>query len=189
MRPPRYFPTYLPSLCDDHLWARRNQIRCEPDLLPNKFSFNLKQYFQSQSRISQLIFYSWRFTVDLERVNAEFCNRKYYKMQKVSCMIISIVILAIIAVVDNAAPPVPLDVGQLKPSVDGEAPCRVFDTIIEHGQEWTYPAQCINYFCYDGKILDLDYCDELKTTGPNCVIVPLRSNLDWPYCCPKVVCD
>ncbi|GAB0097623.1 hypothetical protein DMENIID0001_132830 [Sergentomyia squamirostris] len=81
------------------------------------------------------------------------------------------------------------DFHKLVLSQDGKAPCRVIDKIVPHGQEYTHPDQCINFTCYDGQILELDFCDALKTTGPNCVIVPIRKNLDYPWCCPKVVCD
>ncbi|XP_059610758.1 uncharacterized protein LOC132257743 [Phlebotomus argentipes] len=85
----------------------------------------------------------------------------------------------------GAPPNVPQDISKLSASQDGQAPCRILDKILEHGKEWTHPEKCVNYFCYDGKILEVDFCDPLKTTGPNCVIIPIRPNLDYPYCCPK----
>ncbi|GAB0092289.1 hypothetical protein DMENIID0001_072790 [Sergentomyia squamirostris] len=67
--------------------------------------------------------------------------------------------------------------------------CRVQDKILEHGQDWTNNERCIVFFCYDGAILDVGYCNDIEIDKPNCVIIPIRTNLDYPDCCPKVVCD
>uniref|UniRef100_A0A1L8DNQ0 Putative secreted protein n=1 Tax=Nyssomyia neivai TaxID=330878 RepID=A0A1L8DNQ0_9DIPT len=67
--------------------------------------------------------------------------------------------------------------------------CRLVDKIFKHGDEWTDPRGCVVYFCYDGMFLDVDFCADLEMNKPNCYIVPLRPNYDFPYCCPKVVCD
>lgn len=119
---------------------------------------------------------------------------KLEKMQKVvilallSISIISILAEETVTVKDTSPPPIPLEFTQVRESIPGEAPCRIMDKFLEHGKEWTHPEKCVSFFCYDGKVLDIEYCDELKTTGTNCVIVPIRPNLDYPYCCPKVIC-
>uniref|UniRef100_A0A1L8DNR6 Putative secreted protein n=1 Tax=Nyssomyia neivai TaxID=330878 RepID=A0A1L8DNR6_9DIPT len=67
--------------------------------------------------------------------------------------------------------------------------CRIGDKVLRHGDEWTDPRGCVVFFCYEGELLDVDYCADLIMNQPNCYIVPINRNVDFPYCCPKVVCN
>ncbi|GAB0097622.1 hypothetical protein DMENIID0001_132820 [Sergentomyia squamirostris] len=82
------------------------------------------------------------------------------------------------------------EIDKLPLSKDGEASCSVANHTITHGLSWTHPTQCVIFYCYDAAIIDMDWCEQLLTTpGKNCKIVPIKPNLDFPYCCPKVICD
>ncbi|GAB0097625.1 hypothetical protein DMENIID0001_132850 [Sergentomyia squamirostris] len=82
----------------------------------------------------------------------------------------------------------PYFVSNLLKVKEGKQNCRVVDNVLHHGQEWTHPQACIKFFCYDGDILEVSYCDQLMTDEKDCAIVH-RPNLDYPYCCPKIICD
>uniref|UniRef100_A0A1B0CAQ4 Single domain-containing protein n=2 Tax=Lutzomyia longipalpis TaxID=7200 RepID=A0A1B0CAQ4_LUTLO len=67
--------------------------------------------------------------------------------------------------------------------------CRVEETTLDHGQVWTHPVYCVQIFCYDGFIIRLLGCSLDPKPGPNCRVTPIQTNYDYPYCCPKVVCN
>lgn len=74
-------------------------------------------------------------------------------------------------------------------STDEHESCRIVDKVLKHTEEWTHPETCTVFFCYEGLLLDVDFCNELEMKKPNCFIVPIRPNVEFPHCCPKVVCD
>ncbi|GAB0092293.1 hypothetical protein DMENIID0001_072830 [Sergentomyia squamirostris] len=67
--------------------------------------------------------------------------------------------------------------------------CRIEEQTLQHGQVWTHPVYCIQIFCYDGFIIRMLGCNRDLNHGPNCTVVGIQTNYDYPHCCPYVKCD